>query len=58
MARKPVCLRTWSCFVNVVVVEWWGWAEVVAGEVSVKGFSRWVSCVDRRVSRVDSSVGV
>ena len=57
MARKPVCLRTWSCFVNVVVVEWWGWAESV-GEVSLKGWSRWVSCVDRRVSHVDSSVGV
>ena len=25
MARKPVCLRTWSCFLNVVVAECcWG----------------------------------
>ena len=24
-ARKPICLRTWSCFVNVVVAECWGW---------------------------------
>ena len=48
---------------------WW-WQSVVGGrgrveEVSVKGWSRWVSCVDRRVSYVDrrvscvdSSVGV
>ena len=28
------------------------------GGVSMKGWSRWVSCVDRRVSCVDSSVGV
>ena len=60
MARKPVCLRTWSCFVNVVVD-----GGEVGGGVSVKGWSRWVSCVDRRVSYVDrrvscvdSSVGV
>ena len=38
---------------NVVV----GGGEV-GGDVSVKGWSRWVSCVDRRVSCVDSSVGV
>ena len=28
------------------------------GGVSMKGWSRWVSCVDKRVSCVDSSVGV
>ena len=43
---------------NVVVAEWW-WVEVgEGGGVSMKGWSRWVSCVDKRVSCVDSSVGV
>ena len=47
---KEAWLRTWSCFLN-------GVGGGVVG-VSMKDWSRRVSCVDRMVNCVDRSVGV